>query len=266
MDLKGKLVVISGASRGIGAATALALAGEGCVLALLARTQADLDKVCTQVQQRGGRAVAFPCDLRDHLQIAKVAAEVQAQLGVPHALIHNAGAGRWLFTEETPAQEAEDMIALPYKAAFHLTRCFLPAMLAQGSGHLVAVNSPVSLMVWPGSAGYAASRWALRGFVEALRVDLHGTGIRVSEVIFGKVDSDYFTANAGAEARLPRIARIIPVLSTERCGQVIRAMLRSGRRRRVVPFILWVMSLFAWATPGIVRLLVRSTGHRRGRP
>jgi short-subunit dehydrogenase len=263
MQLKDKLVVISGASRGIGAVTAKALAAEGCVLALLARTQKDLDQVAEAVRKAGGKAYPFVIDLRKLDEIEAVSAQILRDLGTPDVLIHNAGVGRWLFTEETPADEAEDMIALPYKAAFHLTRCLLPSMLAARSGAILAVNSPASIMVWPGSAGYAASRWALRGFVEALRVDLHGTGVRVSEVLLGKVDSDYFVANAGTEARLPRIAKLIPVLSTERAAAILVKVLKTGRRRKIAPMMLRIMSWFAWLTPRIVRALVRSTGHRR---
>jgi len=88
-----------------------------------------------------------------------------------------------------------EMMAMPYFAAFYITRALLPAMLRRGSGHLVYVNSPASLVAWPGAAAYTAARWALRGFAEALRADLRGTRLRVSSVIPGKVSSSYFAHN-----------------------------------------------------------------------
>lgn len=261
--LSGKIAVISGASRGIGEAAALSLAREGATVALIARTASDLQRVADTIKAAGGKAHIYPCDLRKGAEAETVAQAILADVGVPDMLVHNAGAGRWLYTEDTSVDEVNDMIALPYLAAFYLTRLFLPPMLKRKSGYILSVNSPVSLAVWPGSAGYAASRWALRGFTEALRADLHGTGLRVGEVIFGKVESNYFAANAGAEERLPRISSLIRVLKPEECGRIITRMAITLRRRKRHPLMLRLFSVFIALMPRLVKYLVRSTGHKR---
>ncbi|HWK18767.1 MAG TPA: SDR family NAD(P)-dependent oxidoreductase [Solirubrobacteraceae bacterium] len=89
------------------------------------------------------------------------------------------------------------------------------------SGWIVNVNTPAAFAPWPGALGYASARWAVRGFTEALRVDLHGTDIGVSQVVPGKVSSAYFDHNPGAESRIPRIGKLIRTLTPEQAGEAI---------------------------------------------
>ncbi len=102
--------------------------------------------------------------------------------GTPDILLNNAGSGRFLSIEETSPKEAREQMALPYFAAFDMTRGLIEPMLARGSGTIFQINSPVAQIAWPGAVGYAAARYAVRGFTEALRQDLHGTGINVGSL------------------------------------------------------------------------------------
>ncbi len=113
MDLNGKTMLITGASSGIGAATARAAAREGARVILLARTQAKLEQVAGEIRRDGGRAAVFPVDLTDTQAVAAVAAQVTAELGTPDVIFNNAGTGRWLFAEETSPQDAVAMMAAP---------------------------------------------------------------------------------------------------------------------------------------------------------
>jgi uncharacterized protein len=261
MEIKGKLALVTGASRGIGAATALALARAGARVVLVARAQADLEAVANQIQAAGGIAHVFPADLADAAATQAMAHAVLQAHGTPDLLVNNAGAGRWLFAEETPAGEEDMMIALPYLAAFRLCRAFLPGMLARRSGMILNVNSPVSMMAWSGATGYAASRWALRGLSEALKADLQGTGLRVSEVILGETSSNYFEANPGAHARLPAIAKLLPVLTPEQAAGHILKAIRKNSSSYTAPFLLGVTRFFLWMTPGLVKAIVRKGDH-----
>ncbi|HSB37068.1 MAG TPA: SDR family oxidoreductase, partial [Thermoanaerobaculia bacterium] len=168
MDLRGRLAVVTGASSGIGAATARLLAREGARVVLVARTGGALEKISGEIRAAGGEATAVAADLGDAVAATGACERILREAGVPDLLVNNAGAGRWLFTEETPPGEAVAMMAAPYFAAFFATQTFLPGMLARGSGRIVNVNSPAAKLTWPGAAGYASARWALRGFTEAL--------------------------------------------------------------------------------------------------
>jgi short-subunit dehydrogenase len=263
LDIKGKLVVVTGASRGIGAATARLLAAGGAHVILLARSAPELDQLAAEIAAAGGKATGYAVDLGDLQQTEAVCAQIMAQHGCPDVVVNNAGLGRWLFLEETPGPEAEMMAKLPYLAALHVTRLVLPGMLKRGSGHVVMVNSPASVMVWGGAAVYASSRWALRGLAEALKVDLRGTGVGISHVVLGEVTSNYWEANPGAQARLPRIAKLIPRLSTEQAGRYILKAIRSERRELTAPFMLWLFRRMLWVMPGVVKGLVRATSFRR---
>jgi uncharacterized protein len=263
LEIKGKIAVVTGASRGIGAATAQALAAAGAHVILLARSARELDQVTETIRTAGGKANWLEVDLSDLAQTEQAFGKLIAQHGCPDILVNNAGLGRWLFTEETPGLEAETMVRLPYLAAFHATRLVLPGMLARRSGQIVHVNSPASVMVWGGAASYASARWALRGFAEALKVDLHRTGVGVSHVVLGEVESNYWEANPGARARLPKIAQLIPKITTEQAARYILKAIRSERRELTAPFMLWLFRRMLWLMPGVVKWVVRSTSYQR---
>lgn len=266
MKLTDKIVLITGASSGIGAATARAMAARGAAVALLARTASALGAVAADVRARGGRARAFPGDLTDPATVQAVARDVALELGTPDVIVNSAGAGRWLFTEETEPAEAVQMMGAPYFAAFFVTRAFLPAMLARGSGHIVNVNSPIARLIWPGAAGYAAARYALQGFTDALRVDLAGTGLRVTSVVTGKVDTPYFTHNPGTLERAPWLAkRLIPTLTAEQVAAALVRAVEYNRREVVLPFMLRVFFALRAVLPAFTEWLAVRTGWQHTR-
>ena len=119
------------------------------------------------------------------------------------------------------------------------------------------VNSPVSLLPSSGAAGYAASRWALRGFSEALRADLAGTSIKVTEVMLGETDSNYFEANPGSRERLPKISKLLPVLSPDEAAHhVVKACLK-GKTRHTAPFMLKITRILVEVFPTIMAKVVQ---------
>lgn len=266
MKLRGTLVVISGASRGIGRATACALAEADARLALLARSP-EIETLAGELRSRGADARGYVVDVAHAEAVAACAARIRGEMGEPDIVINNAGAGRFLAVEETSADEAVAAMACPYFAAFFVTRAFLPEMIARGSGMIVNVNSPVSRFVWPGATAYAAARWAMRGFTAGLRGDLAGSGVRVLEAMPGKVSSTYFEHNPGSEERIPRIARWIPTVSPERVATAIVRGIERDLRSVVLPFMLRFFLLLHRLAPASVERIVRATGWRReGRP
>lgn len=256
------LAVISGASSGIGAATALAMAQAGWRVVLVARREDALTAVAQRIHAAGGEALIEALDAADGRAVIAMAERILAQHGTPQVIINSAGAGIWRFVEETTPEQAREMMDAPYHAAFNLTHAFMPALLQRGSGLIVHVNSPASALTWPGATGYAAARWALRGLHEALCQDLAGTKVRSTHVVVGLVRSEYWIHNPDSERHLPAAARIIPPLTPEECAEVILRVVRRPRREVIHPFLLRV---FYWAgtiAPPLVRWLGTATGRR----
>lgn len=264
MHVHDRLVVVTGASSGIGAATALAVARRRArAVVLIARTKEALERVAVEVRALG--AEAFPCaaDLTDAGAVDRLKVAIESSVGSPDILVNNAGAGRFLFVEETLPEEAVQMMALPYFAAFYTTRAFLPGMILRGSGHIVNVTSPAAYAPWPGATGYSAARWAVRGFTEALRADLRGTGVGVTLFTPGKVSSPYFDHNPGAEGRIPGIVRLYRTLTPEEAAEALVSGVERGARHVVTPALLRLTFSLHRLWPGAVSFLLARTGAKR---
>jgi len=262
VKLEDKLLLITGASSGIGAATARGAAKHNLRLVLLARSESKLRQLAKEISCTG-QTLAFwrAADLSDPQQVAAVAAEISSEVGIPDIVLNSAGAGRWLSLIETEPVEAAGMIAVPYLAAFYATRAFLPAMLNRGSGRCVFVNSVASRLVWPGAAGYTAARWALRGLFEAIRAETAGTGVGATMVTFAKVRSNYWANNPGSEERVPKAQAAIPVLSVEQAAQAILKGLETDKEEIIEPLALrFVLKWNHWFPMASRKLMLQPTG------
>ena len=262
MELKNKLMLITGASSGIGAATAILAANAGEDVILLARDQARLEKIAAQIRASQRRAYVYSIDLTDAPAVELVAQKIIAEVGVPDVIFNNAGAGKWQFIEETSAQDAVTMMASPYFAAFFLTRQFLPALLKRNSGHIVNMTSLAGHMAWPGATAYTAARWAMRGFTEALRADLAGTNIHVTLATFAKISSAYWDHNPESEARVPKAQASIPVLTPEQAATEIIRGIQNNREEIVAPFMLKTILVLNTLFPKINRQAIYSSGYQ----
>ena len=263
MNVLNRVVLITGASSGIGEASARHLARHGARVILVARSRDNLERIAQEIRAAGGEAHAVPCDLGDAQAVLNLSETVTREHGVPDALVLSAGAGRWLFLEETEVPEARAMLGSPFWAAFWVARAFMPGMLGRQSGRIVIVGSPVAWLTWPGATAYTASRFALRGLFESLRVDLAGTGVTASMVVPGQVDSAYFANNPGVLDRAPRVATVLlkPV-SSEAVARGVHDAIRSGRAMTVLPWLLRVFFGLNVIAPGLVRWLLVSSGHK----
>ena len=235
MKLDGTLAVVTGASSGIGEATARTLSAHGCQVILLARSKARLDSIVADIRSRGGKADADEVDLADPRATAAFARGVESTHGVPDILVNNAGAGRWLPISETSAEEAAQMITVPYLAAFNVTREFLDGMRKRGSGHILNVTSVAARLAWPGAVAYTAARRAMEGFNASLRADLYGSGIAVTLAMFGTVETPYWEHNPGSRERLPKRAAGIRPLTPDSAANAMVASIEKGQRIVVRP-------------------------------
>ena len=199
--------------------------------------------------------------------IAETSARIKGEAGTPDILINNAGAGRWLLrARTTSAEEALAMIEVPYLAAFNLTRAFLPEMIARRSGAIACITSPASYVAWPNASAYIAARHALLGFTEALRADLRRTGLTVTLVVLGEVETPYWQHNPGSREHMPKSNPLAPVLTPEQAAQAIVQGVERGQRRVVKPAILRALFLLNALAPGLVaRQLRRGVKSRQPR-
>jgi short-subunit dehydrogenase len=184
MKLSGRRVLLTGASRGIGAALARRMRERGANLALVARPSADLEQVASEVE-----GVAYPCDLADPDAVAGLAARVLAD-GPVDVLVNNAGISNVGWFADRTHDEVERVLRVNLLSPMHLTRGLLPHMLEQGRGHIVNMSSMAAVIAPPGLAAYGASKAGLSHFTAVLRADLRDEPINLTVVHLGSVTTD----------------------------------------------------------------------------
>ena len=182
MKLAGARILLTGASGGIGGCLALALARRGARLALLARDAGRLESVSQAVHAVGGSALCIPFDLARRDGHADVIARVNSTLGGLDVLVNNAGVSRFgTYADDKPGAICE-LVDVNLTGALLLTRAVLPHFVRRRTGHIVNIGSILGSIALPHFAAYSASKFALRGFSEALRRELAATGVRVTYV------------------------------------------------------------------------------------
>lgn len=259
-----KLVLITGASSGIGEATAKLYATKGARVLLLARNAARLDAVAAAIRAAGGTATPYPVDLADAAAIAETAERIGREAGTPDILINNAGAGRWLPFLDTTPEEARAMMAVPYFAAFDLTRALLPGMIARGSGGLVFISSPASYLAWPRASAYIAARRAVTGLADTLRSELKSAGIKVTLVALGTVETPYWENNPGSRENMPETdKRLVPVLTPEQAAEAIVDGAETGKPLVVRPAIYRMLFILNALFPRLVASQLRRSMPKR---
>ncbi len=174
-----RAAVVTGASSGIGEATALRLAADGHPVALGARRIDRLEATAGRIRDEGGEAVALPLDLTDAASIAAFADAADSQLGPIEVVVSNAGDVRPITVIGADPEEFERQLRVNLLGPQALLHHLVPAMVERGRGDVVVVTSEVAVRPRPHMAGYVASKAGLEGLVTALRMELEGTGVRV---------------------------------------------------------------------------------------
>jgi NAD(P)-dependent dehydrogenase (short-subunit alcohol dehydrogenase family) len=174
---RGRVAVITGASRGLGKAMALALASAGARLALAARDTEQLQAVVAAAREHGAEAEAFPADVCEEAQVAKLAGDVMARFGAVNILINNAGINVRKNVTEFTVDEWNRVIQTNLTAPFLLCRALVPHMKGQGYGRIINMTSIMSHVSLAGRAAYSASKAGLLGLTRALALELAPEGI-----------------------------------------------------------------------------------------
>ena len=179
--------LVTGASRGIGRAVAVRLAERGMDVALLARTQADLDQTQAAIEALGRRAVVLPCDVSRSADVDRAAKAAVRELGPPTVVVSCAGIVRRALVHETTEEDWDRVIDVNLKGTFLVTRALLPSMLEAKRGRFVAIASISATLGSPGQSAYAASKWGVVGFTKSLAEELQGTNLQALVLLPGSV-------------------------------------------------------------------------------
>jgi short-subunit dehydrogenase len=189
--LAGKVALITGASAGIGRASALALAQEGAHLVLTARRQARLDELAAAVQQAGGKAISVVGDAATEETARRCVDAAMNTFGTLDILINNVGIGNYKNLVETSAAEFDEMMAANVRSTFLFTRQAVPVMIDHGSGIILMISSMAGKYGFAGEAVYCASKFAQVGFAQALDKELRPHGIKVGVICPGGVKTEF---------------------------------------------------------------------------
>ncbi|MFN2415046.1 MAG: SDR family NAD(P)-dependent oxidoreductase [Pyrinomonadaceae bacterium] len=240
-DWTQKVVLITGASSGIGRALASELGKRGARLGLTARRAEELLKVAEEVERAGGEALALPADVRDPEAMKVAAGRVRERWGRIDVLVANAGMSSTTAGTSLNAGEVGDVISINVLGVVNSVAAVLPAMLERGGGHLVAISSLASYRGMPKSGAYSASKAAVSTFFESLRVDLSKSGVVVTVIHPGFIRTP-MTANR--KKKLPFLLEV-----DDAARRIIRAVERRARTYA-----------FPWQLASLVRVIKHIPG------
>jgi len=224
MTLKGKIVFVTGASSGIGAATALAFADEGARLLIAARRADKLAAVAAAALKHGAEAVhTFSLDVRDRNAVKQAIEKLPAEWAAIDVLVNNAGLSRGREKlHQGNIDDWEEMIDTNVKGLLYVTRAVAPSMVERGRGHVINLGSVAGEMTYPDGAVYCASKAAERSINDGLRMDLLGTPIRVTSVDPGMVETEFSLVRFHGDAeRASRVYQNIKPLTPEDVADAI---------------------------------------------
>src|SRR5437870_10866796 len=199
--LTGRVAVITGPAKGMGAAITMAFAAEGVRLALVGRDTAAIETVAAQAKAAGREAIILACDVTDPLQCEQAAQAAKRAYGRIDILVNVAGGSGPIGKTgaETTPQEFEDIVTLHMNGCFHTMRAVLPTMMAQRYGKIVNVGGTFGMRGRAGRMAYSASKWGLRGITKSFALEVGSYNVNVNCVAPGMVDGPRFRDKVCAE-------------------------------------------------------------------
>jgi NADP-dependent 3-hydroxy acid dehydrogenase YdfG len=226
--LNGKVALITGASAGIGAASALALAGEGARIVVTARREDRLDSLCEQIRALGSEAVAVAGDAREEETARQAVAAAQNSFGRLDILLNNAGVGNYKNLADTSADDYDEMMDSNVRSTFLFSRHAVPVMLEQKSGTILMLSSMAGIYGFAGEAVYCATKFAQVGFAQALDKELRTSGIKVGVICPGGVKTEFALGKGRTEESVEQSGMLE---SEDVAGAVLLACTQSSGSR-----------------------------------
>jgi NAD(P)-dependent dehydrogenase (short-subunit alcohol dehydrogenase family) len=217
--LKGKVAVVTGGSRGIGAAIARKLALIAAKVIIAGRTERELNSMASAIQAEGGSCEGIVCDVSDLGSVEQFARTVLAKSGRIDILVNNAGVGNFGGPLHSLKPEQWDqVINTNLRGVYYMIRAFAPKMIEQKSGDIINISSIASKNPLPNGAAYAASKWGLNGLSYSVAEELRGSNIRVSVVCPGSVDTDLSPHAGKSKDRMLKpddLAHVVEMIVTQ---------------------------------------------------
>jgi short-subunit dehydrogenase len=249
VELRNAVVVVTGASAGIGEATAIAFAQRGARVVLAARRLDRLEDLAERIERAGGRALALKCDVADVGQLEKLPGIVEQFIGPTDVLVNNAGVPGGGDFSTLSHDQIDEIVQINLLGVLHATRAFLPGMTARGGGHIVNIASLAGRFAPPGTAVYTATKHGVVAFSESLDYDADRTGVHVTAVNPGLVVTEGFP-----QTRVPKKL----VMSPQRVADVVVKVVREGIAPEYsVPRWIAPLQVFRVLTPPLYRWGVR---------
>ncbi len=258
MGIKDRVIVITGASNGIGKQLALDLAAHGAVVVGCGRSIARLKETLKEVRRTSPSSLMIGCDVSDAEQVQGMIAKIIADFGKIDVLINNAGVGMRKPFVETVLETIEEIMRVNYLGAVYCTHAALPSMIARGSGHVVNISSVAGLIGTLNMGAYCASKFAMNGWSESLYHELKPLGIHVSIVCPGPVATEFARDFRDSVPQSPRNL----IVSMEAVSRAVIRIIENKRFEVILPWRLALMSALRRHTPRIFRALAQ----RRFRP
>ncbi|HET9956071.1 MAG TPA: SDR family oxidoreductase [Polyangiaceae bacterium] len=256
--LLGRVVVITGASSGLGRAAAVEFAKRGCALVLAARRAEELERTAQDCRSLGGPAWCIPTDVTSEVQVLRLAARTLELLGRIDVWVNNAGVTVFARLHEVPFREHQRVLDTNLNGAMYGARAVMPIFSRQGHGTLINVGSIVSKIGQPFVPSYAVSKFALRGLSEVLRVEYADhPKIHVCLLMPYAIDTPHFESGANHLGRQPHA--MPPVQSPEQVAQALVELAERPRRERHVPRLAWLGLVLHELMPRTIeRVLLRA--------
>lgn len=259
--LKDKVVLITGASSGIGEATALKLSRLGAKLILLARRTDRLEQLACRIREQGGEAEIITADLVQENERDRVYASIKAHYGALDILINNAGMGYYGYVAEMPWETANHILQLNVSAVVQMTMLFLKDMRRDGQGYIINIGSIVGKLPNQGVAIYSATKSFMDSFTTALYRELKGTHIHATVIRPGPVTTEFFDTAQQASTGRRRTPGEVLAISPERVAEAILSVINHPRRVKYVPGYLSLSPLleiaFGWLIDMIGPILLK---------
>ncbi|WP_437812763.1 SDR family oxidoreductase [Sorangium sp. So ce1078] len=254
------VVVITGASSGIGRATALEFARRGAAVTLAARREQPLRELAAACEQAGGKALVVPADVTSEAAVLEIARRTTEAFGRIDVWVNNAAVTLFGLFEQTPSEPYRRVIETNLFGYIHGARAALAQFRRQGTGVLINVGSMVSRLSEPYVSAYVASKHAIRGLSQSLRQELkvlRARDIHVATVMPATIDTPFFQHAGNYTGRTPRA--MPPVYPPERVARAIVRLARTPRREVFVGSAARQLALLSLVAPGLAeRLLARS--------